>query len=415
VAAYNAARARAAHAAVTNVVQDDAKRLHGRATTSAQLAAAPLWPSLPPSPIGGAWQGLAQELRRHGDHWSVWTDWYDDVLAGTPRSEAEEAAFTDIPGRLPWRAGADAVNTEIARRLAEIRRDQEPAEISDQSPTSERNRRPIATIISDLAEVASPQPALTSRGQLDAIPNRAFDLPSADDDLSTLPIRQSNLIKIILSDVPRNAPAYLWASLRSYQEELMARGVQPILPLLKDGAEIIAAAVHAPRAEDEWLEPGMCKAFDKFDENHILFVAHFPRDAEREAIYSQTPLDEERASGKELIEPFEAVAKATQDAHGEKRVTDNFVTVIERLTDLARVLATQPAASASQCQSLSRSAGFAGRSESAGQNEKALGARQPRILRTYLQLHWHDRYDYRLCGSRRALRSAIEMLSRFIH
>jgi hypothetical protein len=204
VAAYNAARARAraADAAVTNVVQDDAKRLHGRATTSAQLAAAPLWPSLPPSPIGGAWQGLAQELRRHGDHWSVWIDWYDDVLAGTPRSEAEEAAFTDIPGRLPWRAGADAVNTEIARRLAEIRRDQKPAEISDQSPTSERNRRPIATIISDLAEVASPQPALTSRGQLDAIPNRAFDLPSADNDLSTLPIRQSNLIKIILSDLP---------------------------------------------------------------------------------------------------------------------------------------------------------------------------------------------------------------------
>jgi hypothetical protein len=45
-------------------------------------------------PSAAAWQGLVQELRRHGDHWSVWIDWYDDVLAGTPRSEAEEAAFT---------------------------------------------------------------------------------------------------------------------------------------------------------------------------------------------------------------------------------------------------------------------------------------------------------------------------------
>jgi hypothetical protein len=194
----------------------------------------------------------------------------------------------------------------------------------------------------------------------------------------------------------------------------VARGVQSILPLLKDDAEIIAAAVHAPRAEDEWLEPGMCKAFDKFDENHILFVAHFPRDAEREAIYSQTPLDEERASGKELIEPFEAVAKATQDAHGEKTVTDNFVTVIERLTDLARVLATQPAASTSSARASPEvRVSLDDRIQSATTKRRLVLGSLGFFERTYNFIGTTVTITG-YAGLAEALRSAIEMLSRFI-
>jgi len=124
-------------AAVAAAVKFDAKQLQEGVLTAEQVAAAPLWPGLPPPRIGGAWQGLAQELRAQEAHWSIWIDWYDDILAGTITSEAEDAAFTDIPGELPWEEGAEAVNTEIARRLAELRRPK-LTEIPDQSPAPVR-------------------------------------------------------------------------------------------------------------------------------------------------------------------------------------------------------------------------------------------------------------------------------------
>jgi hypothetical protein len=109
-------------------VHHDAHQLHEGATTPEKLAAAPLWLTLPPSRIGGAWEGLAPDLRASGAHWSVWINWYDDVLAGEVTSEAADAAFTDIPGKLPWDEGAEAVNTEIARRLRALRPDPTPLE-----------------------------------------------------------------------------------------------------------------------------------------------------------------------------------------------------------------------------------------------------------------------------------------------
>jgi hypothetical protein len=106
---------------------------------------------------------------------------------------------------LPWDNGAEAVNTEIAQRLATIRRDQEPVEIPDQPAASVRmeeqngiasersaevERRPIAEIIAELAEVTSPTPVANSQGQLDVVPNPRFDAPDLTVDLPNLPIAQ---------------------------------------------------------------------------------------------------------------------------------------------------------------------------------------------------------------------------------
>src|SRR5262249_31788493 len=150
----------AGDALIVAVIKEDATRLQEKAMTPIQLAAAPLWPRQPPPHFLGDWEGLSEALRARGKHWSVWTDWYNGVLVGGARTEAENAAFTDLPGELPWDIGEDAVNTEIARRLTEIWDDQEPSQTRDLSTATQRNRRPLATIISDLAEVASPQPAL---------------------------------------------------------------------------------------------------------------------------------------------------------------------------------------------------------------------------------------------------------------
>jgi hypothetical protein len=192
-----------------------------------------------------------------------------------------------------------------------------------------------------LAEVASPAPSLSFDGRLDAGPNPAYDTPIVDDDLPTLPIRQRTLIKTILGNLPRNAPKYLSSALDNYDDELKARGVQPILGVLKDMAAIIEATVDAADAR-EWLEKGIREAFKRFNENHALFVKHFPLDPKREELYAQTPVDEDNAVGPVLSGPFESVAVATRDANRAGVTTDDFLKVVDRMAEFARVISTQP-------------------------------------------------------------------------
>lgn len=322
------------------IIKEDLEWLLNRSVTPQQLAAAALWSREIPSPLSETWERLKKDLLRLGEHWSVWIDWYSDALWGVARTEAAEAAFTDVTndypwtGTLPWNKGAEAVNTEIGRRLELL-----------------HLREPRATpVVGDkglakLAVLASPQPSITVEGQLHAGPNNPFDAPKITDDLSTLPLRQRNLIKNILDDIPANAPRHLKQFLRAYDDELVARGAQPILGILKDDADIIAAAVAAPGAEDEWLEPGMRKAFDRFAENHLLFVEHFPRDVEREAIYAQTSIDEEKATGTVLQGPLETIAKATEEAHHAGEVTDDFHIAVTKMNELGRVVASLPSES----------------------------------------------------------------------
>jgi hypothetical protein len=123
--------------AIVAAIKHDAQQLADGVATPQQLGAAQLWVGRSPPGIRGAWQELAQDLRAIGHHWPVWIDWYDYVVTGAPyatSSEAEDAAYTDIPGELPWSVGAEAVNAEIARRLTEFR----ASRIPDQSPAPVR-------------------------------------------------------------------------------------------------------------------------------------------------------------------------------------------------------------------------------------------------------------------------------------
>jgi hypothetical protein len=105
-------------------ILNDSSALDSGATPQA-LAREPLW-SAPtqggyPPLIQQAWRNLAQTLHEQGSHWHVWVDWYDYILEGSPpaaqRDNWWEAAFVDMPWALPWEAGAQSVNTEIAARL----------------------------------------------------------------------------------------------------------------------------------------------------------------------------------------------------------------------------------------------------------------------------------------------------------
>ena len=125
--------------AVYSAVRFDVQQLHNSAQTADDLARRPLWLVPAPTHVADAWRSLREELRGLGDHWEVWIDWYENVLLDESRrrtTEGEDAAFTDIPSKLPWEVGAERVNDEIARRLREI--PQQVAAIPDQSPAPVR-------------------------------------------------------------------------------------------------------------------------------------------------------------------------------------------------------------------------------------------------------------------------------------
>lgn len=92
-----------------------------------RLARMPLWQpdemsvAISQGRAFASWMRLQSALPRISKHWRVWVTWYNYVLAGSPpspaRSEAWEAAFTDVPGPLPWDDGPEAVNLEIRKRL----------------------------------------------------------------------------------------------------------------------------------------------------------------------------------------------------------------------------------------------------------------------------------------------------------
>jgi len=249
-----------------------------------------------------------------------------------------------------WSMSDEELRALWSRIVAEQREDQRLKEKAAEEALRELLSQPVDrdSILGDLGEVASPQPSIASDGRLDAGPNPTFDAATVDDDLPGLPIRQSALIKVILSDLPRNAPQYIKSSLNSYDEELKTRGLQPILGLLKDMADIIDAGVTAPRAEDEWLEAGVRQAFRRFFENHVSFIEHFPLDPQREALYARTPVDEGRAVGRTLTDPFDAVATASAEAHEAGQVTPDYLAVIDKMTEFARILSTQPPRAAEQ-------------------------------------------------------------------
>jgi hypothetical protein len=192
-----------------------------------------------------------------------------------------------------------------------------------------------------LAEMASPEPSLTPDGRLTAGANTVYDSPNSDDDLLNLPIRQQAVIETVLIGLPRNAPKQLFACLKNYDDELKVRGVRPIIGLLRDMADIIKTDVGTANAAREWLEEGMLKAFDIFLKNHELFMQYFPLDLSREQFYSSIHIDESKIRGTSLTKPFDAVAKAARNANEAGVTTDDFLKIVDKLAEFARVVSTQ--------------------------------------------------------------------------
>ncbi len=118
-----------------SAVSDDAMRVEEGATAS-EIAGSPLWQrqrfhyqfgSQPvvelvkeqPDQLQSLWRDLKAALVAANDHWDVWTDWYDDRLAGRVSDEERELAYVHIEEAL-WKQGPAIVNAEIKRRIEEL-------------------------------------------------------------------------------------------------------------------------------------------------------------------------------------------------------------------------------------------------------------------------------------------------------
>ena len=63
---------------------------------------------------------MKKSLIDAGQEWDVWTNWYEDGLAGRVRDEEIELAYVQIDNDL-WDRGPAIVNAEIKRRIEALR------------------------------------------------------------------------------------------------------------------------------------------------------------------------------------------------------------------------------------------------------------------------------------------------------
>ena len=86
-----------------------------------ELRAAPLWRSGEPDWAREAWADLKSYLAQFPEeHWEVWTDWYEDRLAGRPINTALERDRIAIPSEEKlWEQGPAAVNARLKQIIAE--------------------------------------------------------------------------------------------------------------------------------------------------------------------------------------------------------------------------------------------------------------------------------------------------------
>ncbi len=78
----------------------------------------PLWDenNIPPN-FSAKWEVLKSKLISSGEDWEVWTNWYEDRLAGNPANPVLDVARVTLPEPM-WEEGAATVNAEIKNLTA---------------------------------------------------------------------------------------------------------------------------------------------------------------------------------------------------------------------------------------------------------------------------------------------------------
>jgi hypothetical protein len=194
-----------------------------------------------------------------------------------------------------------------------------------------------------LAETASPDVAPTPDGKLDAVPNAVYDQPVFDADLPDLPEMLRTLCTVIQASLPENSPKTIAPSLFAYGNHLTERGVRPILGLLCILADALNRDVRS--VEFHVWGDGLADLFGNFFSCHSKYVTHFPKLQEREEALATNEIDEDRASGKDFVEPVKKVAEALADLHEIGGTTPAFERVVQDSVQRARDIDSLPSPS----------------------------------------------------------------------
>lgn len=191
-----------------------------------------------------------------------------------------------------------------------------------------------------LAETASPDVAPTSDGRLDVVPNAVYDRPVFDADLQDLPETLRTLCSVIQASLPDNSPRTIAPSLQAYGSHLTERGARPIVGLLAILAEALQRDVRS--AEFDLWGDGLASQFTSFFSCHSKFITHFPHSQERDEVMAANEIDEDRASGKEFLQPIEKVAEAFDELNAIGGTTPAFERVIQDSLQRAKDIDSLP-------------------------------------------------------------------------
>ena len=259
----------------------------GAPILAAGLYARPLWPKGAPPQAGRAWTELKTVLPADEDWW-VWTDWYEDHLAGRPPDQSLDFARITIPER-DWEHGPKHVNSIIAKLMdgmAHSSRNSSPG-----TPVTNRNAA------SDDASGLVDQPSIFDELIDPPLPELPGQQPAPlhfrfhDQALHTAgpPAPQ-------LSSLPKHAVAQSWHALSTMLSDLLGDPSGRNHPTLGrvldacrralgssfDDVQPILLGIHARRLHelavraDDILLPDVAAELTAVSVQLALFLQHFP-------------------------------------------------------------------------------------------------------------------------------------------
>lgn len=341
----------------------DLARLDGSDEARERLATSPLWLNAEGAPqeILDNWKHFSAQLRALGDDWDVWVEWYGGgthegkafpgvlqgakdgrYLFGLPTARAlklwHDVAL--LPNDL-WESEPAALNAEFKRLVAEARGKAGKDKIT----------------LDDIVAVASPIVTLNDKQQLDVAPNPRTDKPNVDEDLIHLPARQRALIKTILASLPNNTPASIKITLHEYGDELLVRGVQPILGVLED-MFAITRKERDVEDSDQWLQAGLGEAFARFDANHLRLMEHFPLSIEREGVIEKLAFNQEALEPENIRKAISDVNDAAQAAYNSNAITEDFNKITIMQAETINIYNSVPPSSSEVSGSYAQKRGF---------------------------------------------------------
>lgn len=282
VASYADAAASSYADAASAAFLEDAHRLV-TGTPPVRLAPAPLWrlrDASQHSPPGAEqiWSKLRGDLLRLGDHWHVWTDWYEEVLAGSPplpaRSEAWEAAFTDIPSPLPWDEGPEAVNLKIRKRLdALVAREAQERATKEGVGAESPDLSPLEGVSSPIAIMQRPDGRIGADAGMFALPELPPLITREDlaQILAACRSRAEKLLSETTAPTFNGRPDYAIA-IAAYLEWLPATPETGNI-LLADGEARVLNKLFT--ADERVLATGFATRLSVFLEDHIGLRSYY--------------------------------------------------------------------------------------------------------------------------------------------